>query len=65
MMDKTWWHWTKALAGSGMMSMALVGLIMVEIYMIETELINSDLSNLLVDIYDELSWFLMGFTELI
>ena len=54
-----------ALAGSGMMSMALAGLIMVEIYMIETKLINSDLTNLLVGIYHELSWFLMSFTELI
>ena len=45
--------------------MALAGLIMVEIYMIETELINSDLTNLLVGIYHELSWFLMSFIELI
>ena len=42
-----------ALAGSGMMSMALVGLLMIRIHMVRVDSLDSDYGNLLVEIYHE------------
>ena len=44
-----------ALAGSGVMSMALAGLIMIGIHMIWVDSLDSDYGNLLVEIYHEFS----------
>ncbi|KAF2531754.1 hypothetical protein F2Q70_00028998 [Brassica cretica] len=46
---------TMALAGSGMMSMALAGLIMIGIHTIWVDSLDSDYGNLLVGIYHEFS----------
>ena len=61
LLDQTWWHWTMALAGSGMMPMALAGLFMVRIHMIRVDSLDSDYGNLLVEIYHEFSWILINF----
>ena len=42
-----------ALAGSGMMSMALAGLIMIGFHMVWVDLLDFDYGNLLVGIYHE------------
>ena len=42
-----------ALAGSGMMPIALAGLFMVRIHMIRVDSLDSDYENLLVEIYHE------------
>ena len=44
-----------ALAGSGVMSMALAGLIMIGIHMIWVDSLDSDYGNLLVGTYHEFS----------
>ena len=53
------WPWQGH--GSGMMSMALAGVIMIGIHMIWVDSLHSDYENLFVGIYHEFSWILINF----